>query len=59
MEAGERIDENLEHESCDNEDSVFSESGFEDLICKYPTYIFFMRLEIVREWFNLLVWEVK
>lgn len=41
MEAGERIDENLEHESCDNEDSVFSESGFEDLICKYPTYIFF------------------
>ena len=59
MEADERIDENLEHESCDNEDSVFSESGFEDLICKYPTYIFFMRLEIVREWFNLLVWEVK
>lgn len=49
MEADERIDENLEHESCDNEDSVFSESGFEDLICKYPTYIFFIRLEIVRE----------
>ena len=41
MEADEGIDENLEHESCDNEDSVFSESGFEDLICKYPTYIFF------------------
>ena len=36
MEADERIDE-----SCDNEESVFSESGFEDLICKYPTYIFF------------------
>ena len=49
MQAGERIDENFEHESYAYEERVFSESGFEDLICKYPTYIFFIRLEIVRE----------
>ena len=59
MQAGERIDEKFEHESYAYEERVISESGFEDLICKYPTYIFFIRLEIIREWFNLLVWEVK
>lgn len=41
MEASEDMNETDEVESCFEEESALSESGFEELVCEYNVYIIF------------------